>query len=110
MSIDRTTLNFLETLNRDRAMQDRMASALDGADDALQAAVAFANGEGFAVTAESLDAAKQALNESARLDESELEKVAGGFNPQPEPPARTSPTNSSLPTFDPKVSNDLLRW
>jgi predicted ribosomally synthesized peptide with nif11-like leader len=111
MSIDRTTLNFLETLNRDPGMQKRMNAALAGAADPLQAAVAFAIGEGFAVTAESLDAAKKALDSNA-LSDSELESVAGGFNPQPEPPARTTSQQVTPPDYKQlsQLSNNVLRW
>jgi len=103
------TRSFLETLNRDSAMQERMNAVMDGAADPRAAAVAFAVAEGFEVTAKSLDAAKQTL-EAEGLSDTELEDVAGGFNPQPEPPALTKPTDTTLTPLDPRISNSLFRW
>lgn len=109
MDIDEKTRSFLEALNRDSVMRERMKAAMDGAADPRAAAVAFAVAEGFAVTPESLEAAKQTLEASAALSDIELEEVAGGFNPQPEPPARTSPTDTTLTPLDPRISSNLLR-
>ena len=88
MSIDRDTLDFLDRLSRDADMQAGLEEALAGAPDPLQATVVLVVGSGHAVTADGLDAARQAPTALAELDESEPRAVAEGFNRQPEAPAR----------------------
>ena len=105
-----TAVEFLEKLKIDDAMQKRMEAAMDDAANPLHAAVAFAIAEGFFVTADSLDAARENLGMNGMLSDSEMELVSAGFDPQPEPPGRTSPSSKTTPQYDPSLSNKLLRW
>lgn len=94
MTVDTTTLGFLDKLNTDAEMQADLQTALEGAADRTGAIVAWATSRGFAINREGLDEVRRLLaagtDELGALDESELEEVAGGFNPQPEPPALIS--------------------
>ncbi len=80
MSIE-TAEGFIKKLNTDTAMQQKLQRLGNVDSDAM---VRFAAGEGFTFTASDLSQSLKAYAEE--LDESSLEHVAGGFNPQPEPP------------------------
>ena len=108
MTIDRATLSFLETLNQHAAMQEELENALARAEDPLQTVIAFASDKGFEVTAQGLNAAKSALAAASGLSDGELDAVAGGFNPQPEPPERTSP--GDVESFLHRFNRRLIRW
>ena len=90
MIIDKGTLGFLETLNRDSSMRGELAGALTGAGNPMDRVFEFATSKGFAVDRKGLEAAHRILMENSELGDSELDKVAGGFNPQPDPPGRTA--------------------
>jgi hypothetical protein len=106
MSIDRITLDFLEALNQDPAMQEALDTAVEGAADPVRCAVEFARSQGFAVNAEALTAAKQVLD--AALDDTALDAVAGGFNPQPDPPGRTSMADKL--NLSARFKSNLVNW
>ncbi|MCP5149147.1 MAG: Nif11-like leader peptide family natural product precursor [Ectothiorhodospiraceae bacterium] len=108
MSIDRGTLGFLEALHRDPALLADLDAAIERADDPRQATIEFASRNGFDATADGLDAAKAAVAAAAELSDEELETVAGGFNPQPEPP-KPSPFDRA---FDVRtlLGSRLFRW
>jgi predicted ribosomally synthesized peptide with nif11-like leader len=92
--IDDGTIAFLEKANEDTALQAEIEAAVNGATDKTGAVVALAASKGFTIDREGFDEARRALaraaTESGALSERELEGVAGGFNPQPEPPARVT--------------------
>lgn len=67
---------FMDKIEGDPAFAARLDQALDAHDDRRQALIDFASAEGFALPPLDGDA----------LGDAELEQVAGGFNPQPEPP------------------------
>ena len=94
MSVDATTLGFLEKLNTDAEMQADLGATLQGAEDRTATIVSWAISRGYSIDREGLDEALKVLAAAIRntdqLDDSELEAVAGGFNPQPEPPALVS--------------------
>lgn len=108
MSIDRATLSFLETLNRDTSMQQDLDTALEGAADPFAALMQFARARGFEVTSGGLNAAKEALSAASEMSEADLGAVSGGFNPQPEPPARISP--GDIASLAGRFNRKLLRW
>jgi hypothetical protein len=93
MTVDSATLSFLEKLDQDASMQSELEGALEGAQDKTGVVIALAAKKGYRIDRVSLDAARAALKGASRgsgaMDERELEAVAGGFNPQPEPPALT---------------------
>lgn len=104
MSIDSKTLSFLEALNRDVTMQEDLGRALAGATNRLDATVAFAADRGFQASAAGLDEARRAFVRSTELGDAELDAVAGGFNPQPEPPRDLSRLSGKL------FGSKLLGW
>jgi predicted ribosomally synthesized peptide with nif11-like leader len=106
MSIDRSTLDFLETLNQDTAMQEALDNAIDEGSDALRSAVEFARSRGFEVNSDGLSEAKRLLE--SEMNDADLDGIAGGFNPQPEPPARTSGGN--LLNISKRLGIKLIRW
>jgi hypothetical protein len=95
MSIDKATLSFLETLNQ-AALRCELQGALAGAATPMDTVFDFARSKGFAVDRQGLEAAHRVLTTPPELGDSELEKVAGGFNPQPEPPGRTALASYSI--------------
>ena len=106
MSIDKATLSFLETLNRDAPMRSELQAELAGAASPMDKVFDFARKKGFAVDRQGLEAAHQALTANSELGDADLAKVAGGFNPQPDPPGRTDLANISN-NFDQKL---LAGW
>jgi len=99
MSIDKATLSFLETLNQDAPMRSELEAALAGAASPMDQVFDFARAKGFAVDRQGLEAAHRILTSNAELGDTDLEKVAGGFNPQPDPPGRTDLSSIST-SFD----------
>ena len=91
MSIDPTTLRFFETLNADASMQKELEAALEGTKDRNATIVEWAAARGYKFSRSSLESAQgmlaAALHDQGALEDSELEAVAGGLNPQPEPPS-----------------------
>lgn len=110
MSIDIGTVEFLEKLNQDMALQEELRAALDGVEDKTGAVMALAATKGFEIDREGFDAARVALSEAVRssapLEDSALEAVAGGFNPQPDPPGRIANLAQHI-QFNADI---LLRW
>jgi len=102
-----SALRFMEKVSSDPEMQKRMQAVVDNAVNPLHAAVAFAIGEGFPVTAESLDAAREQL--TGGLSDRELELVSAGFDPQPEPPGKSN-ISKTAPVYNPNLSSKLFRW
>jgi len=100
-------IRFMEKLSNDPDMQKRMEVVLENATNPLHAAVAFAIGEGFPVTAESLNAAREKM--TGGLSDKDLELVSAGFDPQPEPPGKASISKSGQ-FYDPNLSSKLFRW
>jgi len=90
MQVDATTLGFLEKLNADASLQAELQAALEGTTDRTAAILTVAASKGYAIDRKSFEMARTmlaaAVRDSGTLDESELEAVAGGLNPQPEPP------------------------
>ena len=80
MSIE-TAGAFIKKLDTDSALQKKL-ERLGKVDAAAMAK--FADGEGYKFSAGDLKQSLAALE----LDEKSLEKVVGGFNPQPEPPGK----------------------
>ena len=89
MSIDKATVSFLETLNRDAAMRSELEAAIAGVATPMDKVCDFARSKGFAVDRQGLEAAHRILTSNAEIGDGDLDKVAGGFNPQPDPPGRT---------------------
>lgn len=101
MSINRETLNFLEALDQDAGMQADLEAALAHHRPPIPTIVTFAAEAGFKIDAADIEAVRQLLDTAANaddveLDEAGLDAIAGGFNPQPEPPARISSGNSAI--------------
>jgi hypothetical protein len=71
-----TIEQFMDRIEGDPTFAARVDEALGARDDKRQALIDFASAEGFALPSLGRDA----------LGDDELEQVAGGFNPQPEPP------------------------
>ena len=94
MTLDSATLGFLERLNSDARMQTELQAVLEGVEDRTGTIVAWATSRGFALDRRGFEEAKKilafALKDPGTLTERDLDSVAGGFNPQPEPPARWS--------------------
>lgn len=110
MNIDTGTIEFLEKLNEDSSLQSELEAALAGADDKTGAVIALAASKGIEVNRGGFDTARAALigatADSGAMNETELASVAGGFNPQPEPPARVSRIATGI-RFDART---LLGW
>ena len=83
---------FVQEVSTDRALERRCDAALAGGTDKQAALIAFAASEGYTFDREEL-AAIVATRSS--LSEGALDKVAGGFNPQPEPPGRFALSQST---------------
>jgi predicted ribosomally synthesized peptide with nif11-like leader len=98
MSIDLGTIEFLERLNGDTSLHAALERTLTAAKDKTGAVVAFAASHGFAIDRDGFDEARAALagalESTGTLDDSQLEAVAGGFNPQPDPPGRIATSRS----------------
>ena len=111
MTIDAGSIEFLEKLNEDVSLQSELASVLEGAQDKTGAVVSFAASKGIQVDRDGFDAARAtiagALEGSEALGEAELESVAGGFNPQPEPPAKLS---AFVVKVRPVMKSLILSW
>jgi predicted ribosomally synthesized peptide with nif11-like leader len=106
MAIDSGTIAFLERLNEDDSVRSELAAALAGAQDKTGAAVAFAGSKGFKIDRTGFDEARAALIGAVKareaLSDKDLNAVAGGFNPQPDPPGRVSYLLTKI-RFDPRV-------
>jgi hypothetical protein len=83
-----------QKLSRDPAAWSRVQSELAQAKDPRARLIELAKEHGMTVEAKALDQA--VLAASRELNESELESVAGGFNPQPDPPALYDKMSSQL--------------
>ena len=66
--------SFLEKLNNDALLREKVASASDANE-----VIALAKDQGFSISSEDLSSAKA----SAELTESELEALSGGYGDQP---------------------------
>ena len=110
MNIDTGSIQFLEKLNQDASLQSELEAALAAAEDKTGAVVAFAASKGFAVDRDGFDAARAALagatQGSGALDDSQLDEVAGGFSPKPEPPGRIADLAGQM-RFD---ARKILSW
>jgi len=108
MAFDPGTIRFLEMLNQDIALQDEVETALQGAADKTGAVIALAKSKGYTVERASFEQARAVLNAvqgSGALDDRQLDKVTGGFNPQPEPPGGVSAYANLV-----RVRKTLLSW
>ena len=77
---------FLERMATDVNYRNTMRAEL-GPSPAPSEVTSLAFREGYSFTEEELTAGLAAVK-GAELSDAELESVTGGFNPQPEPPAR----------------------
>ena len=48
--------------------------------------------------------------EEGELSDAQMEQVAGGFNPQPEPPGMSNPTSSSMSNYFSRWGSGQLNW
>jgi hypothetical protein len=80
---------FLELVASDGSVEATLNAAAEQQTDVAAAAVALGKKHGLEFSGDEFTAAVRAFqhDESGELDEAALETVAGGFNPQPEPPA-----------------------
>jgi predicted ribosomally synthesized peptide with nif11-like leader len=67
---------FMDKVEGDAAFATSLEQALEGRNDKEQALIEFASAAGFELP-----------RDGAAMSDDDLEQVAGGFNPQPEPPA-----------------------
>ncbi len=74
---------FLEALDRNEGLRREWQSAMGAA--VQDAMLRFAARHGHTLTQEDLSAALEEREHA--LSDADLERVAGGLNPQPEPPA-----------------------
>jgi hypothetical protein len=79
---------FLELVASDESMEATLNTAAEKQTDVAAAAVELGKNHGLEFNRDEFTAAVGALQreQSGELDEAALEAVAGGFNPQPEPP------------------------
>ncbi len=75
-----------QKLSKDPAVWSRVQSELAQAKDPKARLIELAREQGMTLDVDSVDKAVAAA--SRELNENELESVAGGFNPQPDPPGR----------------------
>ena len=73
-----------QKLSKDPVLWARVQSDLARAKDPKARLIELAREQGITLDASSVDQAVAAA--TRELDEKELESVAGGFNPQPDPP------------------------
>ena len=85
-------------------MRRRMHAALDQASDRRNAAVRFAEQEGFNVTWESLHAARVAIERRARMDDEDFDEISRSRDPND-----SNPSPDGALELDPALTNDLLR-
>jgi predicted ribosomally synthesized peptide with nif11-like leader len=78
-----TAASFLVSLAGDPKLKAELDAQLDSAPDPVGSFVQFAGRKGQTFTPQDLGAALSMKNE---LGDKELERVAGGLNPQPLPP------------------------
>jgi len=99
---------FLELVASDESLEATLNAAAEQKTDIAAAAVALGKTHGLEFSGEELAAAIGAYQrgQSGELDEAALEGVAGGFNPQPEPPGM--PIGKSL--LDQKWSKSLKTY
>ena len=76
-------VTFVQRVNEDTALQKKLEKT---GKSGVEEMVKFAAGEGYRFSAEELVQAITPTATEGELDESALEQVAGGFNPQPDPP------------------------
>jgi len=83
---------FLELLATDKSMEATLNTAAEQKADVATAAVELGKKHGLEFNGDEFAAAIGAFyrEHSGELDDAELQGVAGGFNPQPEPPALSS--------------------
>ena len=74
---------FLATLAANANLRAELDAHIHGAADKVDAFVAFAVRKGHQFAAADLAAA---LAAQAEMSEEQLDRIAGGFNPQPDPP------------------------
>jgi len=84
-----TIARFLELVASDESMAATLNKAAERQTDVAAAAVELGREHGLDFSSEELTTAIATFHreQSGELGEADLERVAGGFNPQPEPPA-----------------------
>jgi hypothetical protein len=82
-------VRFLELVASDKSIEATLNTAAEQKVDVATAAVELGKKHGLEFSGAEFSAAMGALQreQSGELDDAALETVAGGFNPQPEPPA-----------------------
>ena len=78
---------FLARLSVDDTYRAEVEKSVEGEDDTLAGVTRRAALDGYAFTAGELESAMSDAM-SGELGDSELDQVAGGFNPQPTPPPK----------------------
>ena len=85
---------FLTRAASDAAFEQRLGAAAEKSENKHSAMISFAAAEGFDFSiAELLATARQIQGE---LSEQSLDTVAGGFNPQPDPPKIQDGTSNTI--------------
>ena len=90
---------FLERLNADDGYRADVEQSVEGGDGTLASVTGRAARDGYEFTVGELETVMSRAT-AAALDDSELDRISGGFNPQPTPPAMQSPAD---------VMRDVLR-
>ena len=83
---------FLERLNADEGYRAEVEQSVDGGDPTLASVAGRAARDGYEFTAGELEAVMRGMT-AAGLEDAELDRISGGFNPQPTPPAMQSPAD-----------------
>jgi len=91
----RAVLELLEMVSGDPEMEGALQAAVEGRSDLTAAIVEFAGERGHTFgTEELIDVLEQARRAQGELSMDDLDAVAGGLGPQPEPPDRQRTTRS----------------
>jgi hypothetical protein len=82
-------MQLLTKVSQDDALEQALRAAVEQTADVTTAVVEFASQHGLEFSAEELvDVLEQARRANGELSLEDMESVAGGLGPQPEPPDR----------------------